>query len=467
MKKQIEDGFQVSGFRFQEAFGKGPLSTLRSATLCVALAAGLLGGNVYGAIVLNTANDRCTGGTQTASQNQGPNSEGSGGAFDDSTSSGSKWQFANAVFPVWVRYQFAAGKVWVITNYTLSTGNDGEQGGGRPPRNWTLDGSHDGLTWTTVDSRVDGLSGAGAGNTYSFACNGGNFEAFEYYRLNVTANWGNNRFELAEIEMFGYDPRPWIVNRIDSQITGNSATFNATLTSTGSSATAVCLLWGAANGGATWNWEHTNWFNNGEVNTAWTNNTPFSTNITGLTEGTIYYFTYGASNTSGKVLGGLGGAPYPLSLLVTAGYPRGGTMTTNTINVGGLDRQAVTHTFTNIATAPFYVGAKAVDVEYLVVAGGGGGGGCVGGGGGAGGVVTNSGGTTLHVSGGICEIVVGGGGGGGPVNVAGANGSPSSAFGFTAVGGGGGGAGGNGQSGGSGGGGYGTSTTGGNPTTGQ
>jgi hypothetical protein len=90
---------------------------------------------------------------------------------------------------------------------------------------------------------------------------------------------------------------PLIQNQSVTAVTTNSATFNGTLTSTGSSACAVCVYWGTDTNA----WANTNWFNGGAANPAWTNNTPFSTNITGLSPLT-YYYTYGASNTTTNVV---------------------------------------------------------------------------------------------------------------------------------------------------------------------
>jgi hypothetical protein len=90
---------------------------------------------------------------------------------------------------------------------------------------------------------------------------------------------------------------PTIQNQPVTSVTTNSATFNGLLTSTGSSACAVCLYWGTDTNA----WANTNWFNGGAVNSGWTNNTPFSTNIM-LSPMTTYYYTYGASNTTTNVV---------------------------------------------------------------------------------------------------------------------------------------------------------------------
>jgi hypothetical protein len=86
---------------------------------------------------------------------------------------------------------------------------------------------------------------------------------------------------------------PTIQNQPVTTVTTNSATFNGTLTSTGGSACAVCVLWGEQNGSQTWNWANTNWFDG----TGWTNNSPLSTNITsGIDADKTYYYTFAATN---------------------------------------------------------------------------------------------------------------------------------------------------------------------------
>ncbi len=88
---------------------------------------------------------------------------------------------------------------------------------------------------------------------------------------------------------------PGIENRPVSNVTTGSATFNGSLSATGGSACAVCVLWGETNGGQTWNWSHTNWFEG----TGWTNNTPFSTNLAaGIAANRTYWYTFAATNAT-------------------------------------------------------------------------------------------------------------------------------------------------------------------------
>lgn len=141
-------------------------------------------------------------------------------------------------------------------------------------------------------------------------------------------------------------------------------------------------------------------------------------------------------------------------------------------DIGGVPYRI--HYFTNTGNTNFVV-SKGGEVEYLIVAGGGGGGNDHGGGGGAGGLLTG----TTTVTSQTYTITVGAGGAGAPAvrnntTARGLSGQNSSAFGFTANGGGGGGGSSgstssNGRNGGSGGGssGYGSPRTPGTGTAGQ
>ncbi|MFZ4396836.1 MAG: hypothetical protein ACOYOU_14570, partial [Kiritimatiellia bacterium] len=89
-----------------------------------------------------------------------------------------------------------------------------------------------------------------------------------------------------------------INNQPVANLKTNAAVFHGWLTSTGSSDTAVCVLWGQTNGGTNWgtsSWANTNWWTSG----TWTNNTYPETNITGLARNTTYYYTFAATNLAG------------------------------------------------------------------------------------------------------------------------------------------------------------------------
>jgi hypothetical protein len=94
----------------------------------------------------------------------------------------------------WMQYQAPAS--YVVTSYTITSANDAPE---RDPLNWNLQGSNNGSTWTTIDTRSneDFLSRFQK-KTFTF----NNTTGYPYYRFNMSNNSGT-LFQLAEIELFG------------------------------------------------------------------------------------------------------------------------------------------------------------------------------------------------------------------------------------------------------------------------
>ncbi|GHU98191.1 hypothetical protein FACS1894159_00310 [Bacteroidia bacterium] len=65
------------------------------------------------------------------------------------------------------------------------------------PRAWTLSGSNDNQTWTTVDTRTDQSFTGKETKSYELE----NTTAYKYYRLNITANNGGASTEISEFAM--------------------------------------------------------------------------------------------------------------------------------------------------------------------------------------------------------------------------------------------------------------------------
>jgi hypothetical protein len=109
------------------------------------------------------------------------------GAHDGNLSN--PW-ITNGVQSGWVRYQLASA--YVATGYDI-------WGGAAPTRNpkdWTFEGSNDGSTWTTLDTRTaQTWANIGDINRYTFS----NTTAYLYYRLNVSANNGDTYLAVAEL----------------------------------------------------------------------------------------------------------------------------------------------------------------------------------------------------------------------------------------------------------------------------
>nr|WTB29861.1 GH92 family glycosyl hydrolase [Streptomyces sp. NBC_00830] len=90
----------------------------------------------------------------------------------------------------WVTYQLA--KPAVVVRYSLTSANDAPS---RDPKDFTVQGSNDGSTWTDLDKRTgESFSGRFATNTYNFT----NTTAYGYYRLNITANSGDSLVQFAD-----------------------------------------------------------------------------------------------------------------------------------------------------------------------------------------------------------------------------------------------------------------------------
>jgi hypothetical protein len=130
--------------------------------------------------------------------------EGDLKAFDNDINT--KWYVRGNPTPS-IAYHFGGTKSYVITSYTITSGNDAPD---RDPLSWRLEGSNSQnlTTWTTVDTRTnETFANRGQTNYYSFP----NTNGYIIYRLVVTANNGNlnfgGEFQVAEIQLFG-DPTP-------------------------------------------------------------------------------------------------------------------------------------------------------------------------------------------------------------------------------------------------------------------
>jgi len=98
----------------------------------------------------------------------------------------------------WIQYQ--APSSYVVKGYTIASANDAPE---RDPLNWTLQGSTNGSSWSTIDTRTN-EDFPGRLQKRIFKIN--NTAAYPYYRFNLTNNSGTI-LQLAEIELFGY-PAP-------------------------------------------------------------------------------------------------------------------------------------------------------------------------------------------------------------------------------------------------------------------
>nr|WP_216626780.1 discoidin domain-containing protein [Paenibacillus phytohabitans] len=132
------------------------------------------------------------GGTVTSSSTSSPSGEEKEKAFDANPST--KWLITTSTG--WIQYKFATGVTQIATSYSITSANDVP---GRDPKNWTLQGSNNGTSWTTLDTRTnETFATRFLKKTYTFS----NTTAYAYYRLTVSANNGETNLQLAEIGLY-------------------------------------------------------------------------------------------------------------------------------------------------------------------------------------------------------------------------------------------------------------------------
>src|SRR5439155_1297506 len=136
----------------------------------------------------------------------------------------------------WLAFQptatltFTMGQPATVTHYALTSANDAPE---RDPKDWTVQGSADGNTWTTLDTQTGQMfTDRGQSKDYSFT----NGTAYKYYRLNITANAGGvNLLQLAEFTLSG-----GVTVSPGASLYAVDATINGPLSATG--AKSVVLL---------------------------------------------------------------------------------------------------------------------------------------------------------------------------------------------------------------------------------
>ena len=120
----------------------------------------------------------------------------------------------------WLVYETSAPVV--IRKYALTSANDAD---GRDPQNWTVSGSNDGTTWTTLDTRTgESFENRFQTKEYSFT----NETAYKFFKLDITLNHGEDIVQLADWYLSNGaplpPPGPTAESRLDS---GPTSAYNA------------------------------------------------------------------------------------------------------------------------------------------------------------------------------------------------------------------------------------------------
>ncbi|WP_344111964.1 GH92 family glycosyl hydrolase [Kribbella alba] len=120
----------------------------------------------------------------------------------------------------WLTYETSAPVT--IRKYALTSANDAD---GRDPKNWTVSGSNDGTTWTTLDTRTnENFETRFQTKEYTFA----NDTAYKFFKLDITQNHGEGIVQLADWYLSNGAPLPppgeVAESRLDS---GPTSAYNA------------------------------------------------------------------------------------------------------------------------------------------------------------------------------------------------------------------------------------------------
>ena len=93
----------------------------------------------------------------------------------------------------WLQYKYAIGVR--MSTYTVTTANDVPN---RDPKSWTLQGSNNGSSWTTLHT-VTNNAWTDRFETQTFTISSPNY--YQYYKLDITANWSDSNLQLAEWDL--------------------------------------------------------------------------------------------------------------------------------------------------------------------------------------------------------------------------------------------------------------------------
>jgi hypothetical protein len=111
-----------------------------------------------------------------------------------------KWMTADGITTGWLQYDFGAGNEKIIRRYSITSPNvNNSYTGTRSPKDWRLEASNDGISWTVIDQRSGQTSWSyNEKRSYMVQSPG----LYRFYRLNVTANNGDaTNLHIGEFQM--------------------------------------------------------------------------------------------------------------------------------------------------------------------------------------------------------------------------------------------------------------------------
>ena len=138
--------------------------------------------------------DITKGGTLTGNNTNSPGGEQLPKLVDSNFSS--KYLAFNYNTDLYVQLAYSSSKK--IDAYTITSGNDAPE---RDPKDFNLQGSNDGTTWTTIDTRSnESFLGRNLTRTFNLATE----VEYSYYRLNITSINGADLIQVSEWRLLDY-----------------------------------------------------------------------------------------------------------------------------------------------------------------------------------------------------------------------------------------------------------------------
>ncbi|THU31613.1 DUF1735 domain-containing protein [Niastella caeni] len=138
--------------------------------------------------------DVTKGGTITGNYTNSPGAEQLPNLVDSNFSS--KYLAFNYNTDLYVQLAYPSSRK--IDAYSLTSANDAPD---RDPKNFNLEGSNDGTTWTTIDSRSnESFPGRNVTRTFNLAAEA----EYSYYRLNITSISGASLIQVSEWRLLDY-----------------------------------------------------------------------------------------------------------------------------------------------------------------------------------------------------------------------------------------------------------------------
>ena len=89
----------------------------------------------------------------------------------------------------------------LLKGYQFTTGNDNRSYRGRNPKDWTVEGSNDQQTWTTIDSKTDDNVMQDKNYYPYFFPVTPPETAYQYYRFTITQSVGEEYFQMSELAL--------------------------------------------------------------------------------------------------------------------------------------------------------------------------------------------------------------------------------------------------------------------------